>query len=468
MQVKIPPNSNGRIGLPKLSTLPSIHVNGVPVYANNVSINNTIGLKYVGEDDNYIYFNTPISNNHASIFSFDFKGNAIIGKAGWKHCANEGQFCSFNGFAKVSFGNGNRKVILTKSNGVNCSVSGFGSDPALGVVKQCQIFINPNLPKGSMECVNENGFCSFSGLRKVEYGANQIFASKTLTNGTSCSNVVFGDPIYGIKKSCHLYPESLWTSCAQEHGDCFTEESTVVRFGTQGRYLFKPVDGDLKATSTECTSATFGQDPALGLEKKCEISPLPPKGVWTQCAAEGSSCNFQGGRTVAYGGNGNYVYKFVRGSIECTNAAFGMDPDFMTTKGCYFDSGRPWTPCSDELGICNTLEPVSIRFGANDSYAVMDAVISTSISTKCSNTTFGGDPALNVLKDCSYTQMPPKGGWMRCAGEGDKCSFDGVRTMAYGANGKFVFKTVSTGALCTNTTFGTDPSPQVPKECFHD
>ncbi|MBI4708916.1 MAG: hypothetical protein HY764_01775 [Candidatus Portnoybacteria bacterium] len=53
-------------------------------------------------------------------------------------------------------------------------------------------------------CANENGHCSFSGTRSVRYGANGSYYYKTFTNGISCSNYIFGDPIFGVVKQCSI------------------------------------------------------------------------------------------------------------------------------------------------------------------------------------------------------------------------------------------------------------------------
>ena len=51
-------------------------------------------------------------------------------------------------------------------------------------------------------CANENGTCSFSGTRQVRYGANNTYVTKTFTSTAACNNATFGDPAYGVVKSC--------------------------------------------------------------------------------------------------------------------------------------------------------------------------------------------------------------------------------------------------------------------------
>ena len=53
-------------------------------------------------------------------------------------------------------------------------------------------------------CANESGFCSFSGTAQVRYGAGSSWVTGTFTNGVACNNSVFGDPDFGVVKSCQV------------------------------------------------------------------------------------------------------------------------------------------------------------------------------------------------------------------------------------------------------------------------
>jgi hypothetical protein len=53
-------------------------------------------------------------------------------------------------------------------------------------------------------CAPEGGVCAFSGTTQVRYGVNGAFVFKTLTDGTACTNDVFGDPIFGTVKECAI------------------------------------------------------------------------------------------------------------------------------------------------------------------------------------------------------------------------------------------------------------------------
>ena len=58
-------------------------------------------------------------------------------------------------------------------------------------------------PTGYTFCANENQACSFTGQKRVAYGANNNFTFLNLTGGTTCTNAVFGDPLPGTVKACY-------------------------------------------------------------------------------------------------------------------------------------------------------------------------------------------------------------------------------------------------------------------------
>ncbi len=68
---------------------------------------------------------------------------------------------------------------------------------------EVQVFAGSLTPTWTF-CANENGTCSFTGTRQVRYGANNVFTYKVLTNGTACTNAVFGDPLVGVVKRCEI------------------------------------------------------------------------------------------------------------------------------------------------------------------------------------------------------------------------------------------------------------------------
>src|SRR5262249_54154652 len=96
------------------------------------------------------------------------------------------------------------------------------------------------LPGTWTRCASENGTCSFSGTMTVAYGANGKYAYRALSNGTTCSNAVFGDPNPGTFKACFLEPvppvSNVWTQCAGENGSCSFSGTMTVAYGANGQF----------------------------------------------------------------------------------------------------------------------------------------------------------------------------------------------------------------------------------------
>jgi hypothetical protein len=54
-------------------------------------------------------------------------------------------------------------------------------------------------------CAKEGETCAFTGTRRVRYGvAGRFTRAKRLTDGTPCTNEVFGDPAIGTAKQCQM------------------------------------------------------------------------------------------------------------------------------------------------------------------------------------------------------------------------------------------------------------------------
>jgi hypothetical protein len=57
------------------------------------------------------------------------------------------------------------------------------------------------------------------------------------------------------------------------------------------------------------------------------------------------------------------------------------------------------------------------------------------------------------------------GNWTRVASEGGTFQTTGSQIVRYGANGRYVKKTITGTAVCNTATFGSDPAPGVPNVC---
>ena len=148
----------------------------------------------------------------------------------------------------------------------------------------CIVSISMAQTPSFTNCATEGAICTFSGTKQVRYGANGIYSYKSLTGPVRCDNGVFGDPIYGVVKSCSY-------------------------------------------------SSTTSSTP----------TPSPTPTTWTNCASEGATCTFSGTQQVRYGANNTYVYKTATGSIGCNNAIFG-DPIYGVVKSCAYSSTTSSTP----------------------------------------------------------------------------------------------------------------------------
>ena len=179
-------------------------------------------------------------------------------------------------------------------------------------------------------CAPEGGVCAFTGTTEVRYGADGTYVYRIFTDGTACNNSVFGDPVFGTRKSCAitiLPAPTEWTVCAEEGGECAFTGTREVRYGADGAYVYRTLtDG------TACTNDVFG-DPIYGTVKGCAIRIPPAPTEWTFCAAEGGVCAFTGTREVRYGANGVYVYQTLTNGTDCTNFIFG-DPIYGVVKSC--------------------------------------------------------------------------------------------------------------------------------------
>ena len=232
-------------------------------------------------------------------------------------CAAEGQTCSFSGTRMVAFGANNKFFYRRLTGGTACTNAVFG-DPIPGVVKACYYGADVYA-----FCANENGSCAFTGTRSVAYGANGKFNYGTFTNGAVCNNATFGDPIPGVAKACYSGP-TAYTYCSAESQNCALPGTSNVAYGANGRFSYRTLSGTFS-----CSNATFG-DPAPGLAKACYVGPAG----YSYCSAEWGTCSVSGTHTVAYGGNGTFVYKSVSSNVACNNGTFG-DPAPGVTKACY-------------------------------------------------------------------------------------------------------------------------------------
>ena len=110
-------------------------------------------------------------------------------------------------------------------------------------------------------------------------------------------------------------------------------------------------------------------------------------------------------------------------------------------------SGAVLLPSGNAVALTQSQAGVSLTLGAADNWNSINTVIK-----------------LAVVSPANTPGAP--GVWVQCASEGGTCSFDGIRTVAYGANARFTYQQVDTTTNCNNTKFG-DPIGAVVKSCFY-
>src|SRR4029077_16676677 len=234
-------------------------------------------------------------------------------------------------------------------------------------------------------CANENQFCSFTGTKLVRYGAGTSFNFQTATNGISCDNATFGDPIVGTVKHCDYMdvttPPHILTvastnpssgvSITVSANDSNGQSNGVTQFT---RIYTNNAPGTLTAPSAVAGnnfSAWTGCDSSSGTT--CNVTLSADKTVtavyvassWTFCANENQFCSFTGTKLVRYGAGTSFNFQTAANGISCDNATFG-DPIVGTVKHCdYMDVTTP--PHILTVASTNPSSGVSITVSANDS-----------------------------------------------------------------------------------------------------
>ncbi|WP_418181269.1 hypothetical protein ACNSOL_12235 (plasmid) [Aliarcobacter lanthieri] len=244
------------------------------------------------------------------------------------------------------------------------------------------------------------------------------------------------------------------------------------------------VDYTSKENTSYNTSMNFQSVIATNESKMCTQ-------IGSYCSGENGTCSFSGTKMIAFGANGNYVYKFATSSIGCNHNNFG-DPAPNVVKSCYIvnqaeminntcPSGYiylEWIGCAGENNTCYVDGIKTVRYGTSGYYSYK----TINNSVYCSNTVFG-DPILGSVKTCSFKNTtikqvstltatcPPnttdKNIWLTCSSEGGTCSFNGTQVVRYGGDGKYYYKNNVNGTIkCDNNTFG-DPAPGAIKGCSY-
>lgn len=129
---------------------------------------------------------------------------------------------------------------------------------------------------GWTRCASEGQYCSVNGSARVRYGADNRYEYRNVTGGIQCSVKTFGDPAYGVHKTCEYMRTgggfgsvnhgSNWEYCGTEGGYCSFSGRGEVRYGVNGKFIVRSAINGLP-----CNVDTFGDDPAYGQKKSCFV-----------------------------------------------------------------------------------------------------------------------------------------------------------------------------------------------------
>jgi hypothetical protein len=181
---------------------PTINAGSAPGSANGFALAPIAQYKHVASGET----RTSVGQIDIGAYEAGAGTAAPPAAATWIGCANEGSTCSFSGTRQVRYGSGTTFVTKTVTGSTACSNAVFG-DPTPNVAKTCSYAGDTTaapVPVTWTACAGEGGTCTFSGTRDVRFGTASNFVTLTFSGATLCSNAVFGDPAYGIVKTCSV------------------------------------------------------------------------------------------------------------------------------------------------------------------------------------------------------------------------------------------------------------------------
>jgi hypothetical protein len=184
---------------------------------------------------------------------------------------------------------------------------------------------------------------------------------------------------------------TVWTTIASEGGSFTVAGTQTVRYGTGSAWISIQV-----TSSGSCSNNAFGNDPAYGIVKVCQLASTPDV-TWTRIADEGSNYTVNGTQTVRYGAGTAWLTMQVTGGGTCSNGAFGSDPLVGVGKQCQLASSAvAWTKVASENESFSVSGSQTVRYGSGSNFIAM----TVTNSGVCNNASFGSDPLFGVVKEC--------------------------------------------------------------------
>lgn len=145
--------------------------------------------------------------------------------------------------------------------------------------------------RGFTRIANEGQAFVVEGRRLVRYGANNAWTEQEVSGQAYCTNQFFGrDPAMGIKKWCKarsIDPQTTRTVMLEPKAQSVQLETTAQRLADEGQTFTLPGERTVRygvgerwiersiSGSAHCSNAYFGEDPAPGIKKRCELTAGP-------------------------------------------------------------------------------------------------------------------------------------------------------------------------------------------------
>lgn len=141
-------------------------------------------------------------------------------------------------------------------------------------------------------------------------------------------------------------PRGQWTTCAAEGQSCYIPYGTTVAYGANGQWQRRQFNGPAQIECSNRTfgDPAYGVRKTCQYQTQTTMTPPPPppqpRAQWTRCANENGRCMLPYPATVAYGANGIFTQRrFNAGPVDCSNRTFG-DPLPNVVKFCQFFADR--------------------------------------------------------------------------------------------------------------------------------
>jgi len=205
-------------------------------------------------------------------------------------------------------------------------------------------------------CANEGGTCSFAGTQQVRYGANGLYAYKTLTGGTPCTNAVFGDPAPNVAKQCAIGG----TSSTGSGGT--TTDTTVPTVS-----ISTPTTGSTYSTTQSTINITGTASDDRGLSQVTWVNSLGGSGVASGTTSWSiASIPLQVGTNVitvtAVDSSGNRATDSLSVTRSSTTSSGSTScPTASTVSICTPTTGTSFTTTQSSINMTGTAPSVIVR-----------------------------------------------------------------------------------------------------------